>query len=119
MKLEPYIFHCTPCGKAHAGECPKPAIKAVIPGERWDKYLPDHPVPEDEVMQNWHVGYIIASSPYNRDKDRLVFEVKDDSNLDTHTILVLAADETWGYQVGKTMRVDRGSPMGKFSYRIA
>ena len=20
--MEPYVFHCTPCGKAHAGECP-------------------------------------------------------------------------------------------------
>jgi hypothetical protein len=20
--MEPYVFHCTPCGKPHAGECP-------------------------------------------------------------------------------------------------
>lgn len=36
-----YIFHCTPCGNAHAGECPPkapPATAALGPGEHdWEK----------------------------------------------------------------------------------
>lgn len=25
--VTPYVFHCTPCGKAHAGECPTKLVR--------------------------------------------------------------------------------------------
>ncbi len=79
-KPEPYVFHCTPCRRAHAGDCPRPAPApaperfAPCPGANWAQYLPAGPT--QGSTDQWMRGVVyVARNP--RTGTRMVFRALD------------------------------------------
>jgi len=135
--MEPYVFHCTPCGKAHAGECPprevsgstrgndvlQAALDAAVAGldksaQDWSGHVPTSPLPHVDRSSQvpWSVGDVVASmTPFH---PGLVFLVVGDINpLSWYHECELLAGSWLGYGLGANKRglIGRDSLYGQYS----
>jgi len=116
--IEPYSFHCTPCGSPHAGECPprpkgRPPGTFPAEGTSWRKQLNRG----DAIWDDCQVWTVVSFDAAESD-NVVVRRAGEEGRLDSSThIWPVAAWDEMGTPLNFGCRIRFWGPLGYSDFK--